>query len=61
MMPKRRQGDVHNDASAAMTQQQWQQCQGNDREDASAAMAMMPKWPQGDIQDDASAGMMATP
>ncbi len=46
-MPKRRQRDVHNDASIAMMPalqlQQWQRCQGNVRNDTSVAMVMMPK------------------
>jgi hypothetical protein len=62
MMPKRRQEDIHDDASAAMMtaprRQQWQLCQGDIREDASAATAMMPKRRQGNVRDDASAARM---
>ncbi len=62
-MPKRLQGNICNDASAAMTpapqRQQWQQCQGNVHDDASAMKATMSKRGQGDVRDDASA-VMAT-
>jgi hypothetical protein len=58
-MPKQRQGNVRDDASAARTpaprQWQWQRSQGNVREDASAAMATMPKRRQGNFRNDASA------
>jgi hypothetical protein len=46
-MPKQRQGDVRNDASATMMpaprQQQWQRRYGNVRDDTIIAMATMPK------------------
>jgi hypothetical protein len=45
-MPKRRQGDVHNETSAAMMpapqRQQWQWCQGNVRDEDSAMPASTP-------------------
>jgi hypothetical protein len=69
-MPQRRQGNVHNNASAAMMplpqQQQWQWRQSNVCKDPSVAMATMPKRrgqrQQPDDHDDASArtAMMAT-
>jgi hypothetical protein len=43
-MPKRRQGDVRKDASAAMTpasqRQKWKRRQGNGRDDASTTMTL---------------------
>jgi hypothetical protein len=58
-MPKQRQGNDHNDASAAMKpapqQQRWQRCQGNVCNDVSAATATMPKQRQGNVRDDVSA------
>jgi hypothetical protein len=62
-MLKRCQGNVCNDASAAMTpaprRQQWQWRQGHVRNDASTMTATMPKRCQGDFCNDASA-VMAT-
>jgi hypothetical protein len=59
MIPKRLQGNVREDASAAMMaalrRQQWQLCQGDVRKDTSAATATMPKRRQGNVRDDASA------
>ncbi len=64
-MPKQYQGNIRDDASAAMMpalqRRQWQQCQGDVRKGASAATAMMPKRPQGDVRNDASVAMMALP
>jgi hypothetical protein len=61
-MPKQRQGNVHDDASAARTpatrRGQWQRCQGNVRKNASAATATMPKRHQGNVPDYASAVRM---
>jgi hypothetical protein len=60
-MPKWRQGNNCNDASAvmmpALRRQQWQRRQGNVRDDTSAATATMPKRRQGDLRDDASTAM----
>jgi hypothetical protein len=59
MMPKWRQGNVRDDASAAMMAtprwRQWQLCQVDVRKDTSTATATMPKQRQGNVHDDASA------
>jgi hypothetical protein len=63
--PQDRQGNVCNDASAAMTlalrRQQWQWHQGNVCNDASTVTATIPKRRQGNVHDDASAAMMPAP
>jgi hypothetical protein len=64
-MPKRRQGNVRDDASAVRMPalQQWwlQGRQGNGRKDVSAATVTMPKWRQGDICNNVSAAMTPAP